>query len=183
MNLSHNAKKQSTLQQAHALVAQPFGIMLKHKDMPCQKALPRYKSTYCQGKHIIQFVVVFLCGVCLVVFTPLRGKVRLHRHETVAQRKRRKLSLKQPRNHKIWHGELELYIYRERERDIVELRICGNTVIDSVFTPESKKLDIVMFLSLSWPTTPRFIVFLNLLSKNTAICNVFNNMVVKNTAI
>ena len=167
MNLSHNAKKQSTLQQAHALVAQPFGIMLKHKDMPCQKALPRYKSTYCQGKHIIQFVVVFLCGVCLVVFTPLRGKVRLHRHETVAQRKRRKLSLKQ----------------RERETDIVELRICGNTVIDSVFTPESKKLDIVMFLSLSWPTTPRFIVFLNLLSKNTAICNVFNNMVVKNTAI
>ena len=75
------------------------------------------------------------------------------------------------------------YIYIERERDIVELRICGNTVIDSVFTPESKKLDIVMFLSLSWPTTPRFIVFLNLLSKNTAICNVFNNMVVKNTAI
>ena len=40
-----------------------------------------------------------------------------------------------------------------------------------------------MFLSLPWPKTPLFTVFLNLLSKNTAICDVFNNMVAKNTAI
>ena len=89
------------------------------------------------------------------LFTPLRGKVRPHRHETFAQQKRR--------------------IARFSRLTLPKTPL--RTVFYSVFMlceAETTANSDVFELAVAQ---------MNLLSKNTAICDVFNNMVAKNTAI
>ena len=99
----------------------------------------------------------------LCVFTPLRSKVRRHRHEAVAQQKRRiarfwRLTLPKTPLRTVFYS---VFVLCEAETtansDVFELAVAQNTAIYSVFEPAVKK--------------------------NTEICDVFNNMVAKNTAI